>query len=118
MADSSRPAIPVMSTTPLSRMTRMIATENRMVSKSATCTARIPAAIATKSAASCARSTKTIVATIAPGPASSGVPSGTSATLTSLVWAGSSARPVRSSSATSSRSSPPAHCRAGREIPR
>ena len=74
--------------------------------------------IASSPATPWALRTKTIVATIAPGPASSGVPSGTSATLTSRTSAGVSLRPVSSSSATSSSSSPPAPCSAGSVIPR
>src|SRR5260370_33692998 len=55
------------------------------------------------------RWTYSMVATIAPGPTSSGVPSGTKATLarSSSASVGSPAFPVSSSSATSSRSSPP-----------
>ena len=59
----------------------------------------------------------TIVATMAPGPASSGVPSGTRATLTSGTPDGSSCRSVSSSSATMSSSSPPAPCSAGMPMP-
>jgi len=53
--------------------------------------------------------TKTIVATIAPGPASSGVPSGTRATFTALLLDGStdSILPVSSSIEISSSSRPP-----------
>src|ERR1700731_3171283 len=56
------------------------------------------------------RWTYSMVATIAPGPASSGVTSGTKATLARSTSAseGSPAFPVSSSSATSSRSRPPA----------
>ena len=74
--------------TPLSLMTRMMTTEKRMNSHSTTCTATMPSATAAASHTSSTRWTKTIVATIAPGPASSGVPSGTSATLTFAVSVG------------------------------
>ena len=57
--------------------------------------------------------TESIVATIAPGPASSGVPSGTRATLTSGTCERVGSLPVSSSSATRSSSSPPAPCSAG-----
>ena len=59
--------------------------------------------------------TNTMVATMAPGPASSGVPSGTRATLTFPFpdGCGSSILPVSSSMAMSSRSSPPDACSAG-----
>src|SRR5674536_361772 len=57
------------------------ATENRSDSHSTRCTATSPAAIAATSADPCARRTNTMVATMAPGPASSGVPKGTSACL-------------------------------------
>ena len=63
-----------------------------------------------------ARCTNSMVATIAPGPASSGVPSGTSATLEVDWLLGSSALPVSSSSATSRSSSRPAPCSAGRSM--
>src|SRR5664280_1823138 len=66
----------------------------------------------------CARRTNTMVATMAPGPASSGVPKGTSATLTSGTSFGASRRSVSSSRATSANSSPPAPCSAGTPIPR
>ena len=62
--------------------------------------------------------TNRIVATIAPGPASNGVPSGTIATLTSSTSVGSSVFPVSSSSETTSSSRPPETCMAGSEIPR
>ena len=74
--------------------------------------------IASSPATPWALRTKTIVATIAPGPASSGVPSGTSATFTSRTSVGVSVRPVSNSSATRRSSKPPAPCRAGRVIPR
>ena len=58
----------------------------------------MPSATATASGTPCTRLTNTIVATIAPGPASSGVPSGTKAMLTPSVRTGSvSARSVSSS---------------------
>ena len=94
----------------------------RIESHRHTCTATTPAAMATHSATppprSPARCTKTIVATIAPGPASSGVPSGTSATLTPLLpdGCGSSIFPVSSSIATRSSSRPPAVWSAGSEM--
>src|SRR2546429_288107 len=59
-----------------------------------------------------------MVATIAPGPASSGVPSGTSATFVVGTLSGSSDFPVSNCNATSTSSSPPAPCNAGRSIPR
>ena len=63
------------------------------------------------------RCTNSIEATIAPGPASSGVPSGTMATLTLPLGAsGSSSLPVSSSIATSRSSSPPEPCSAGSEM--
>ena len=46
MADSSRPAIRVMSTMPLSRTSRMISAEYRSASHSTTCTATMAAATA------------------------------------------------------------------------
>ena len=72
-------------------MTRMMTTEKRMNSHSTTCTATMPSASAIAAPTSSTCLTKTIVATIAPGPASSGVPSGTRATLTLPVCTGSSA---------------------------
>ena len=62
--------------------------------------------------------TKIMVAAIAPGPANNGVPSGTSATLTSPVFAGSASLPVKSSNATRSNSKPPEACSEGSEISR
>ncbi len=60
-----------------------------------------------------------MVAAIAPGPAKSGVPSGTSATLTSSVASASGVPlPVSRSSATNSNSNPPAPCNAGMPMPR
>ena len=78
----------------------------------------MPAAMAVTSGSPSACCTNTMVATIAPGPASSGVPSGTRATLTSRTSAGSSWRSVSSSSATMSSSRPPAPCNAGMPMPR
>ena len=69
-----------------------------------------------KSATPSTDCTNSMVATIAPGPASSGVPSGTSATLVPAVAVGSFSLSVSSSSATSSSSSPPAPCSAGSEM--
>ncbi len=82
------------------------------------CTATIAAATASRSALPSMPWTNTIVATIAPGPASNGVPSGTSAAFTFCVASGSVAVPVSSCSATRSSSSPPAACSAGNVIPR
>ena len=59
-----------------------------------------------------------IVATIAPGPAMSGVPSGTRATLTSWTGTALPSLPVSSSRATSRRSRPPAPWSAGSVMPR
>ena len=73
---------------------------------------------ATRSTVSSIAETNTMVATIAPGPASSGVPSGTSATFTFSLATGSSIWPVRSSSATSRSSRPPAPWSAGSVMPR
>ena len=71
------------------------------------CTTTSPSKIVKKSATLCDCLTKIIVAAIAPGPAKSGVPRGTRATLTSPVFAGSASLPVRSSNATSNSSKPP-----------
>ena len=108
----------VSSTIPLSRMTRVMPTLKRSARKTARWIATMPAAIAVTSATPSDCWTNTMVATIAPGPASRGVPSGTSATLTSRTSLGSSARSVSSSSATMSSSSPPAPCSAGMPMPR
>lgn len=63
----------------------------------------------------CTRCTNSMVATMPPGPASSGVPSGTKATLALArsVELGSSVLPVSSCSETSRSSRPPAPSRAG-----
>ena len=65
-------------------------------------------------------STASIVATIAPGPASSGVPNGTIATFTAESGAscssGLSNLPVSNSNATSSSSRPPETCSAPGEM--
>ena len=60
--------------------------------------------------------TKIIVATIAPGPAKSGVPKGTNAILESPSSPCFLAFPVKSSSATSNSNSAPAACSASIEI--
>ena len=67
-----------------------------------------------------ADSTATMVATIAPGPASRGVPRGTSAALVATESGSgcSSALSVSSSSATSSNNSPPEICSAGTVMPK
>src|ERR1035438_7407234 len=83
MADSSSPAIRVINSTPLARRMRWIIPKNRMVSHKTTATATTATANAAMSAAPFARRTNSIVATIAPGPASSGVPSGTRAPMAS-----------------------------------
>ena len=63
--------------------------------------------------------TNTIVAAMAPGPANSGVPKGTKATLTSSAASGCELPlPVSRSSATSSNSNPPAPCNAWMPMPR
>ena len=115
MADSIIPASRVTRTTPPSLMTRMISSEYRITSHSTTWMARIAVhtdtCVATLSAFCTARMTDTI----APGPASNGMPSGTSATLTSLVCLGSSVLPVSRSSAMSRSNSPPAIISAGTE---
>ena len=76
----------------------------------------MPSATAVNVPTESTRCTNSITATIAPGPASSGVPSGTSAMLTSWLALGSFSLPVSSSSATRSSSSPPAPWRAGSEM--
>jgi uncharacterized protein len=116
IAESSRPAIRVTSTTPLSRITLRIGTENRITIQMHTCTPTTPRATAVNSGPESTSLLKSIVATIAPGPASSGVPRGTRATLTSWPGVGSFSLPVRSSRATSRSSRPPEHCRAGSEM--
>ena len=73
IADSSRPAIRVTSSTPDSRITRRIGSEKRIASHSETCTSTTPRATATKVATESTCSTNSIVATIAPGPAIIGV---------------------------------------------
>jgi hypothetical protein len=60
----------------------------------------------------------TMMAAIAPGPASSGVPSRTNATLDLASPARLASSPRSRSSATTSSSSPPAICKLGTEIPR
>lgn len=60
--------------------------------------------------------TKSITATIAPGPPSSGVPSGTRATFTPSFAAISPSLPESSCSATISSSRPPENCSAGSEM--
>ncbi|EYT50115.1 hypothetical protein D641_0104865 [Brachybacterium muris UCD-AY4] len=83
--------------------------------------ARVSSAIAMTRAAMrgpwpLASSTNSIIATIAPGPPSSGVPSGTSATLTPSLAAISPSLPASSCRAMISSSSPPENCRAGSEM--
>jgi len=78
----------------------------------------MPTTRATTSGAVSDCRTNRMVATIAPGPASSGVPSGTIATLTSSTSSGSSVFPVSSSKDTMSRSRPPEACIAGSVMPR
>ncbi len=110
------PASRVTRTTPPSLITRITSSEFRMTSQITTWIARIAVQTATWEPTSPAFSTARITETMAPGPASSGMPSGTSATLTSLVCCGSSVLPVRRSSATSRSSTPPAIIRAGTEM--
>lgn len=100
-------------TTPPSLMTRMISSEYRITSHSTTWMARIAAHTETCVVTLSAFCTARMTDTIAPGPASSGMPSGTRATLTSLVCFGSSVLPVSRSRAISRSSSPPAIIRAG-----
>ena len=113
IAESSRPAIRVTSRTPLSRISRRIGSGEAH---------RGPQAEVHQHHAERDRGEvrevvtsreKTIVATIAPGPASSGVPSGTRATFVPTAAVGSCSLPVSSSSATSRSSRPPAHCSGG-----
>jgi|HubBroStandDraft_1064217.scaffolds.fasta_scaffold21057_4 hypothetical protein len=120
IAASRRPEILVTSSTPLSVSSRWIARAKRMASQIEIATAAMAPARANPSPTPRMRWTYSIVATIAPGPASSGVPSGTKATFARSTSAseGSVAFPVSSSSATSSRSRPPAPSRAARPTPR